>query len=175
MICKMSYVLVVAALISMPCSGCYSLKGISIPPTVNTYYIDQFQNSVPNAPPDIAQRFADDFRIVVTQDTRLDYDETLPDIEFSGSISSYNVQSVSPERNANNDQVQFGSTLNRLTIVVQVSYVNNLDQEDNWSQSFSFFEDFENDKNLEDVQDELIDNIFDQILQDIFTKAFTNW
>ena len=50
-----------------------------------------------------------------------------------------------------------------------------MDEEDDWSQTFSFFEDFDNDSNLEDVQDELIDNIFEQILQDIFTRAFTNW
>lgn len=156
-------------------TGCYSFKGISIPPTVSTFYIDQFQNNVSNAPPDIAQRFSDEFRQNVTQNTRLLYDEDAPDAEFSGSISSFNVQSVAPERNSNDGQVQFGSTLNRLTISVQVSYVNNQDEEDDWSQSFSFFEDFDNDSNLEDVQDELIDNIFEQILQDIFTRAFTNW
>ncbi|MFT4567672.1 MAG: hypothetical protein ACI9FN_002639 [Saprospiraceae bacterium] len=155
--------------------GCYSFKGISIPPDVSTFYIDQFQNNVSNAPPDIAQRFSDEFRQNVTQTTRLIYNEEIPQVEFSGSISSFNVQSVAPERNSNAGQVQFGSTLNRLTISVQVSYVNNLDEEDDWSQSFSFFEDFENDQNLDDVQDELIDNIFEQILQDIFTRAFTNW
>lgn len=155
--------------------SCYSFKGISIPPTVTTFYIDQFQNSVSNAPPDIAQRFSDDFRLNVSQTTRLIYDETVPDVEFSGAIASFNVQSVAPERNSTEGQVQFGSTLNRLTIAVQVNYVNSQNEEDNWSQTFSFFEDFDNDTNLDDVQDELIDNIFDQILQDIFTKAFTNW
>ena len=156
-------------------TGCYSFKGISIPPTVATFYIDQFQNNVGNAPPDIAQRFSDEFRQDITQNTSLLYNEEVPDVEFSGSISSFNVQSVAPERNSNAGQVQFGSTLNRLTISVQVSYVSNQNEEDNWSQSFSFFEDFENDQNLDDVQDELIDNIFEQILQDIFTRAFTNW
>lgn len=157
------------------CYGCYSFKGVSIPPTVATFYIDQFQNNVSNAPPDIAQRFSDEFRLNVLQNTRLLYNEEVPDVEFSGAVSSFNVQSVAPERNSNDGQVQFGSTLNRLTISIQVSYASNQDEEDNWSQSFSFFEDFENDQNLDDVQDELIDDIFDQILQDIFTRAFTNW
>jgi hypothetical protein len=111
----------------------------------------------------------------VTDGTRLNYDEDAPDIEFTGTIQSFSVQSVAPERNSNEGQVQFGSTLNRLTISVNVEYINNEDEEDVWTQSFSFFEDFDNDVVLEDVQDELIDNIFDQILQEIYTKAFTNW
>lgn len=156
-------------------TACYSLKGISIPPAIETFYIDQFQNRVSNAPADVGQRFADEFRILVNDGTRLKYDEGEPDIEFSGAIQSFRVQSVAPERNSNDGQVQFGSTLNRLTIAVQVEYVSNEDEEDNWTQSFSFFEDFENDVVLEDVQDQLIDNIFEQILQDIYTKAFTNW
>jgi len=155
--------------------GCYSLKGISIPPTIETFYVDQFQNRVSNAPADIGQRFSDDFRELVTNGTRLNYDEDIPNIEFKGAIQSFRVQSVAPERNSNEGQVQFGSTLNRLTISIKVEYINNEDDEDAWEQSFSFFEDFENDVVLEDVQDELIDNIFDQILQEIYTKAFTNW
>ncbi|MEL6388981.1 MAG: LPS assembly lipoprotein LptE [Bacteroidota bacterium] len=157
------------------CSGCYSLKGISIPATISTFYIDQFQNSVSNAPPDVGQRFSEEFRDVVLQNTRLTYDEQIPDIEFTGAISSFTVQSVAPERSTDGDVVSFGSSLNRLNISVRVEYVNNLDVDDAWKQSFSFFQDFENDQDLAQVQDDLIEEIFDQILQDIFTKAFTNW
>ena len=172
MICRGLLILIITSIVY---SGCYSLKGISIPPTIETFYIDQFQNRVSNAPADIAQRFSDEFRILVNDGTRLNYDEGAPDVEFSGAVQSFRVQSVAPERNSTDGQVQFGSTLNRLTIAVQVVYVNNEDDEDNWEQSFSAFEDFENDEVLEDVQDELIDNIFEQILQAIYTKAFTNW
>jgi len=160
----------------MSISGCYSLNGISIPPTIKTFYIDQFQNGVSNAPPDIAQRFSQDFQDLVIQSTSLNYDEKLPDIEFSGTVTSFNVASVAPQQNQNDGgAVTFGSSLSRLNISVSVQYINNQDDEDTWKQSFSFFADFEEDEELDDKQDELIDDIFEQILQDIFTKAFTNW
>lgn len=170
----MSYMLLIVSIFLIQACT-VNLKGISIPPTVNTFLIEQFQSGVSNAPADIAQRFTDDFQQNVAQNTRLKYDEDAPDIEFSGVVQSFNVQSVAPERSGSDGEVQFGSTLNRLSISVKVSYINNQDDEDTWSQSFSFFQDFENDAVLEDVQDELIDNIFEQILQDIFTKAFTSW
>ena len=157
-------------------SGCYSLNGISIPPSITTFYIDQFQSTVSNAPPDIAQRFSQDFRDLVLQSTSLNYDERLPHIEFSGAVTSFKVSSVAPQQNSDDSgNISFGSSLNRLTIAVNVEYVNNQDDEDTWKQSFSFFADFEEDEDLNVRQDELIDDIFEQILQEIFTKAFTNW
>lgn len=156
--------------------GCYSLKGISISPTIQSFYVEQFQNGVVNAPPDIAQRFSDVLKDRVTRNTRLDYDEQLPDIEFSGVVSSFRVQSVAPERNTTADgSPEFGSALNRLNISVEVEYVNNQDDEDVWSQVFSFWEDYDNETVLSDVQDQLIENIFEQIATDIFNKSFTNW
>jgi len=156
--------------------GCYSLKGISIAPTISSFYVEQFQNGVVNAPPDIAQRFSDILKDRITRNTRLDYDEEIPDIEFSGVVSSFRVQSVAPQRNTNDDGApEFGSSLNRLNISVEVEYIDNQDEESSWSQVFSFFQDYENDVVLSDVQDELIENIFDQISTDIFNKSFTNW
>ena len=156
--------------------GCYSFKGISIAPTIGTFYVDQFQNNAGNAPPDIGQRFSEDLKDIVLSNSRLDYNENGPDIEFSGSVSSFSVQSVAPERRTDDGgATEFGSSLNRLNISVNVVYINNQDEEDTWTQVFSFFQDFPNDENLSDVQENLIDEIFDQITNDIFNKAFTNW
>lgn len=158
-------------------SSCsFGFKGISIPPAVNTYFVDQFQSGAGNAPPDIGQRFSDVLKDRVTRNSRLNYSEDGPDIEFSGSVTSFSVTSVAPERlDSDSGLTEFGSTLNRLNISVQVDYIDNQDDEASWSQNFSFFEDFEATEILSDVQDELIDNIFDQLTTDIFNKSFTNW
>jgi hypothetical protein len=151
--------------------GCYSFKGISIPPTISTFYIDQFQNSAFNAPPDIGIQFTEGLRDIVLNSSRLSYDEVSPDIEFQGSVRSFLVSSVAPQET----DLGVGSALNRLQISVEVEYINNQNEEDTWKQSFSFFQDFESTTDLNSVQDELIGAIFDQIIQDIFNKAFTNW
>jgi len=165
------YKIWIGLIISTLFSSCYGFKGISIPPTIETFYIDQFQNSAFNAPPDIGIEFSEALRDIVLQNSRLGYDEVNPDIEFQGAIRTFNVSSVAPQET----DAGFGSALNRLLIAVEVRYLNNQDEEDNWEQTFSFFQDFESDQDLTEVQDELIEAIFDQITQDIFNKAFTNW
>lgn len=151
--------------------GCYSFKGISISPTISSFYIDQFQNAAGNAPPDIGQRFSEKLKDIVLSGSRLGYNEKTPDIEFVGSIRSFVVSSVAPS----SSERGFGSSLNRLEISVQIDYLNNQDDKENWSQSFTFFQDFDANTDLISVQDELIENIFDRITQDVFNRAFTNW
>lgn len=162
--------LIFAALLFSSCS--VSLKGITIAPTISTFYTDVFQNRAFNAPPDIGIQFTEAFKELVLNSTRLNYDEYNPDIEFSGSVTRFNVTSVAPENQENGG---VGSALNRLSISVEVEYFNKQNEDDTWTQSFSFFQDFESTESLENVQDELIVLIFDQINQDVFNKAFTNW
>ena len=157
-------------------TSCYSFKGITIAPEISTFFVDQFQNSTGTAPPDIGQRFSEDLKERILNNSRLLLNEDVPDIEFTGSVTSFSVQSVAPQRDPNStNATQFGSSINRLNISVQVNYVNNLDDEDSWSQSFSFFQDFDNTQNLTDIQDQFITDIFVQIITDVFNRSFTNW
>ncbi len=152
-------------------SSCYTFKGTSISPEVTTFYIGNFRNNAPNAPAEIGQIFSDRLREKVLKTSRLAYGETDPSIEFDGSVTSFSVTSVAPS--SNNGQI--GSSLNRLTINVKVDYINTVDEEQSYTQSFSFFQDFESSLSLFDVQDGLIEEIFVQITDDIFNKSFSNW
>lgn len=148
--------------------SCYSLKGYSIAPDVQTYYVGNFELRAPNAPPTVNQTFAESLKDKVSRESRLKYSDEDPHIEFNGSIDGYSVAAVAPlpgERTA----------LNRLTISVNVEYINHLNPKDNWTKSFSHFEDFDAEGNLLSVQDELISIIFNQVLEDIFNQAFNNW
>ena len=154
--------------ISILFQACYSFKGISIPPDVETFYVETFQNRASNAPADLPQRFSEELRLKINNSSRLNYSENDPHIEFSGAINSFNVRSVAPREG---NQLAF----NRLEIRVQVEYINNNNEDDNWSQSFSFFQDFDSSQDLTSVQDQLIEEIFEQLTEDIFNKSFTNW
>lgn len=152
-------------------SQCYSFKGLTIAPEIETYYIEQFALEAKNAPADVADIFSDALRDKINNNTRLSYSEENPHIEFRGAVSRYYVDYVAPQQNG--DEVS--AALNRLVIDVQVEYFNNEDEEDTWTQRFSFFQDFERDEDLNSVQYDLIDVIYQQLLEDIFNKAFTNW
>ncbi len=154
--------------------ACYSLKGTSISPDVKTFYVANFRNNAGNAPAEVGQVFSDKLRDKVLRETRLSYSESDISIEFEGVVGSFNVSSVAPTTNAAESGL-IGSSLNRLQISVQVDYINNVNEDNSWSQSFSFFSDFESSQNLADVQDELIEAIFEQITEDIFNRAFSDW
>jgi len=130
-------------------SGCYSFKGISIPPEAKTYYVDDFQLRANNAPAQIDQIWSEALREKVRNESRLTYDEQNPDIEFTGSIVEYSVVGTAPQE---------GNTvaLNKLTIGVKVTYFNNAGDggdDDEWTQTFSFFVDFDATIDLNSVEE----------------------
>jgi hypothetical protein len=152
--------------------SCYSFKGTNISPDVETFYIGNFRSTAANAPAEIGQLFSDKLRDKVLRETRLSYSESDISIEFDGTVTGYRVTSVAP---TNDESGVVGSALNRLEVTVQVDYINNITEDDGWNQSFSFFSDFESNQDLTAVQDDLIELIFEQITEDIFNRAFTNW
>lgn len=151
--------------------SCYRFKGISIPPEVDTFYVGTFQNKASNSPGGLETEFTDAFIQKIIGSSKLNYDDVDPHIEFNGYLSRFSVSAVAPQQSDDRATTAF----NRLTISVNVEYMNKFDEEDNWNQSFSFFSDFESTTDLSSVQDELIETIFAQILEDIFNKSFTNW
>ena len=164
--CKIKSLLIVIIILSL--EACYSFKGISIPPDVNTYYIATFENRASNAPAGIAQLFSESLKDKIRNGSRLKFTEDAPQIEFDGSISSYRVVSMAPTEGNE-------TAFNRLNISIDVNFTNTLDEEENWTRSFSWFQDFTNDQDLTSNQDEFIENIFAQLTEDVFNQAFTNW
>jgi len=149
-------------------SGCYNFKGISIPPDINTFYVDNFSLSSADAPIDINQLFTEQLREKIREESRLVNDNNTPDIEFSGSVINYNIRYVAPDENNT-------TSLNRLEIGVRVNYISNIDPEDNWSKNYTDFEDFDSNADFQSLQDNLIALIIEDIVERIFNDSFTNW
>jgi len=152
-------------------NGCYSFRGISIDPTIATFYVAPFDNRAANATPTLAPDFTEKLKDKIRNESRLTYTETDPDVEFSGAITTFQVTAEAPQPG---ETVAF----NRLTISVAVEYINNKTQDEKLKVTKinkSFYSEFPSDQNLFDVQDELIVTITNQLVEDIFTAAFTNW
>jgi hypothetical protein len=150
--------------------SCYSFKGVSIPSDVKTFYVRQVRLNpgVQLAPPDSPERFMEQFRLKIRSQSSLLEDDINPHIEFDCEITGYR---VSNEGNQQGNEV----SLNKLTISVKVAYINNNDEEENWNKSFSFGIPFDPSEDLQEVQDGYIEDIFEQISENIFNDAFTNW
>jgi len=151
-----------------------SLKSTGIPPTINTFFIEEFENNARNVVPTLSYDFTQALVDKIRNESRLNYVDTDPDVIFSGAISRFQVTSVAPEENNGIATTAF----NRLEMGVQVNYLNNKEDDPKkkeWTQQFTFFVDFESDQNLLDVQESLIEALNDQLVEDIFNKAFTGW
>ena len=67
------------------------------------------------------------------------------------------------------------AALNRLTITVRVRFTNNIDDSKDFEQTFSRYEDYPSDQDLNSVQESLTSTIIEQLVEDIFNKALVNW
>lgn len=150
---------------------CYSFKGISIDPNVSTFFVQNFENESPLAPPTLALEFTERLKDKVRLESRLSLKNNEADIEFSGKVTDFRVVPVAPRPG---EQV----ALNRLEVGVSVSFMNAKDDKKNWTipRSFRHFAEFDNSVDLLSVQDRLLqDVIYPQILEDIFNAAFNDW
>lgn len=149
-------------------SGCYSFKGISIPPDINTFYVKNFINQTDNAPVDIEVVFSEALRTKIRNESRLKFQPENSDIVFSGEVTSYYISAEAPVA---------GNTvaLNKLDIAVNVKYEDTKNEKNNYTRSFSFFKVYPSDQDLQTVQQTLIKDIFAQITERIFNDTFTNW
>lgn len=151
-------------------SGCYSFKGVSIPQEVSTFYVQDFEisNRAMKAPRQLGTVFTDQFKRKVLRESRLSFNESNPDVEFSGEISQFDIRSVAPQPDET-------TSFSRLDISIQANYIDHLNEENNWTKTFSDFRNFDRNINFLDVQDQLVKEIFDQISEDIFNQTFSNW
>ncbi len=146
----------------------YSFQGISIPPDVNTYYVELLENQAPSSTPTLPRELTERLKDKIRNESRLKYNDEAPDVEFSGAVTDFRVTAEAPKAG---EQIGF----NKLTISVNINFVNNKDEKANWKQQFSFEDFFGANDNLLDVQDALIENINKELVDRIFNRAFTNW
>jgi len=147
--------------------GCYTFKDISIKPDVKTFMVEDFNLSA-NAPGSINQEFTEELKNQIRTETRLIYDENDPHIVLEGSITGFSVVSTATD-------AQNTASLNKLDIRIKVKYTNILHEEEDWESTFSEYATFDRDTNLSEVQDDLVDEIFEQIIESIINRAFSNW
>lgn len=152
--------------------GVYSFTGTSI--TAETISIINFYNEADQGPPNMSQTFSDKMRDYFQQNTNLTLIQEDGELQFEGTIVGYRLSPVAPVSAGDPNKADVAA-LTRLTITVKVSYINITDEEFDFDRNFSFYADYKNDLALTTVEDQLIDEIFDQIILDIFNASVANW
>ncbi|HRH10327.1 MAG TPA: LptE family protein [Bacteroidia bacterium] len=150
------------------CKPRISLSGATIPPEAKTISVGFFTNNTSLGAPSLSQRFTEKLRDVVSQQTNLSLVKQNGDLTFEGYIADYNVGPVAVQ---STDQ----ASTNRLTISVQVKYTNKFEEVKSFDQTFTRFADFPTTKNISEEEASLVSEIYRQLTEDIFNRAFNNW
>ena len=168
----LKYAIVVAA--GLLLAGCgykvnYSLSGASIPPDAKTFSVAYFPNNAPMVAPILSSTLTDALRDKFTRQTRLTQVDEGGDFAFEGEITGYTSTTASVSGSSET------ALLNRLTITVNVRFTNAVDESMSWKKTFSAFEDFDSSKLLNEIEGELIPQIVDKLVTDIFQASAANW
>ena len=157
-------------IITLFASGCgmYSFTGASIPADAKTVSISYFENKADLIEPTLSQTLTDALRDRFSSQTTLNLLERGGDLQLEGEITGYRTEPIAIQ----GDQT---AALNRLTITVQVKYVNLFDESKNFDTSFSRYSDYSSSDDLNSVQSGLIEVINEALVDDIFNKAVVNW
>ncbi|MCU0469591.1 MAG: LPS assembly lipoprotein LptE [Arcicella sp.] len=159
------------SLYSILCSlfiSCYSFRGASLDPSLKTIQIQNFLFQTAGGPPNLSLQFNEKLKEYFQRNTSLKTTNANPDLMFEGAITGFTVE---PKAATSDDK----GGLNRLTITIQVKFTNAKDENKNYDQEFSFYQDFAQTQTITAVQGELIPKILDQIILDIFNKTAGEW
>lgn len=172
---KNKFVLLVLMVNSL-LSGCgvYSFTGAALSPDIKSISIQAFYNESEGGPPNMGQLFTESMRDYFQQNTSLDLRNNDGDLQFEGAITGYRVTPIATVASGDLNTGDVAGA-QRLTITVKCSYVNTKDEDANFDKSFSFYADFGANDNFTAVEVQLIDEIFEQIVLDIFNASVATW
>lgn len=146
------------------------LNGASIPPEMKTISVKVFENNAPLVVASLSSQFTEELKTRIRNQTSLSITQNDAQGVFSGNITGY---SITPVAITDNKQPTAGA--NRLSITVNVKYVNNLDPKQSFEQSFERYKDFKLAGNLQAQEPALIKDVTAQLTEDIFNRAFAQW
>lgn len=161
------YLLIILFAFTLSGCGVYSFTGANI--DGETINIHTLGNNARNVVPSLSPALTTKIRNRILSQTGLSpVNNETADYDITGTITQYNV-TVSGVQNTQT------ASQNRLTISINVTFENRLNEKANFTETFTKFLDFPATQTLQSAEGRLIDEIGDQLAIDIFNKAFVNW
>ncbi|MES2629373.1 MAG: LPS assembly lipoprotein LptE [Bacteroidota bacterium] len=168
---NLSLLFAALAAILFTASGCkvsYSFSGADVPAEAKTFSVEYFKVTAPLANPVYPQKITERLKDQINTSTRLELVKSNGDLQYSGTITQYNVLPVAITGNET-----AGS--NRFTITIKVNYINTFDEKKNFERDFTMTRDFPATQSLTEVETGLIEAINNQLAIDIFNASLGNW
>jgi hypothetical protein len=172
---KSIWVVLLASALLTAC-GAYTFNGASINyDLTKTLSVSNFFNDTAGGPPNMGQTFTEELREYFQRNTKLELVPSKGDLQFEGAISNYTVRPQAVSSSGSRTQSD-QSGLMRLTIGVEVVFNDTKEEEKSFKRGFSFYADYDPQRTtLTAVEGDLVDEIFDQIIFDIFQASVAQW
>lgn len=154
--------------IATSCKISYSFTGASIPENVKTVSVKYIETRASLASPTESQNLTEALKDIIISQSNLVLVGKGSDVAFEGEITGYRNDPVAVQGNET-------AALNKLSVTVNIRFKSEKDEKQNFEQSFSAFAQYNADQNLSTVEDQLLKEINQQLVQDIFNRAFSNW
>lgn len=151
------------------CTISYKFTGSSINyDKVKTISIDKFPVRSAYVWAPMEAMFYNDLTDAYARKTKLRVLKRGGDLQLAGEIVEYSQTNKSVAADGYSAQTQ-------LKITVNVRFVNNTNHEEDFEQKFSATADYDSRLQLSAVQDELVSQIFKDIIDQIFNATVANW
>ena len=146
----------------------YSFTGTTLSSELKTITIQNFVMNTAGGPANLTLSFTEKLKEYYQRNTSLKLKPNDADLLLEGSITGYELTPVSA---TSSDK----AALNRLTIRVEVRFINSKDEEQNFEKEFSFYQDFPQEQNLSQVEGTLVPKILEQLILNIFNDTAAQW
>ena len=162
------FLLCIAVVLAAVSCRIYSFTGTNIQPDVKTICIPFVEYKAlrvnPSLSNDLTEALQDKFRKL----TSLEQVDVDGDLELVCEVTGYDVKATA---------ITAGEVAakNRLTVSVKIEFTSRKYPEDDVSQSFSAYEDFDSTQSLDAVEGTLCETIIEKLVEDIFNATVAQW
>ncbi|MBO4635032.1 MAG: LptE family protein [Bacteroidales bacterium] len=148
--------------------GIYSFSGTSIQPDVKSITIPYVEYTALRVNPSLSNDLTEALKEKFRKLTRLEEVDVDGDLELVCTVTGYDVKATAVTANEMASQ-------NRLTVTVKIEFSNKKYPEDDVSNNFSAYEDFDATLSLDAVESGLCETIIEKLVEDIFNATVAQW
>jgi len=165
---KINFLLAILLLITFNICSVYNFTGTG-KIDAKSFQVNYFQNNAPLIEPGIERIFTQRLQNLIQNQTNLNLTSSNGDLVYEGEIVDYRISPMTATADQRTAQ-------NRLSITVNVRFINKNKEADNFEKRFSFYNDYDGANQLVgSVLNENLDFIFERITQDIFNESLAKW
>ncbi len=161
------YAFLACLVILQACRVNFSFTGGNVNPAAKTISVHFIKNNATLVIPTLSQQLTDAIKDKFTGQTRLALVNNGGDLDIAGEITNYVTTPIAIQSNETASQ-------NRLTITINIRFTNKIDEAQSFETTFSRYFDYPSTKPMSEM-DEIIKQINEYLVDDIFNKAVVNW